>query len=773
MRFQKKHLGALTAVAVAAAAVAGTLIQLSAPVVVSQSDAANNAYKAKMGWIAYKSSLAAPGYDVKAQLLVYADGPANAQDIYVARSTDNGLTWTEQKITNSGGATLTIGSDTFTVTHNKPNIFVAPLGVIGSAHANAGADALITYTSSDCENSPAQKVNPNLDSGPQPFMCLWAARSLDGGQTWNAERLTDGSLDPDEDVPAGYVSYKAAANANGFSEAGGFGISFQADPAGLQQGDAEGSGDGASGAKVSPGTNIWYTRLSKDAFDQGTAFPAPVQITDNNATTDGSPGASRANLAISGGTAVLAYEETKAGGAKQIVLHSFPYATPPTDDAGTVISDDANARRVRFVLQGNEAIGDADTDGDAADGDTVGVHLLMLWRGSTTTEAAAPADVIVRRGIKNTTLRPGSTGFLASDVLADTPVNLSSTGSGDNSLAQRALLRGEFAALGYDHTPDAVAANPERTSPPTATYNLYLKRSTDGGASWSAARNLSQLTDPSVRVVEPRLVGTAGTIKLPDGSATGDASDTQNKNVFYVGWGTETNAVATVPLDIRFTRTTDQGANYERVQLLADGPTEQSEAQLRTPPDGNTLGALWMQRDAGTGTVDVVYRNGAVSTVADPDLVLGTTATSFRAYTAGQLNVTVENTGAGDARQVVLSGTAPAGLNVTGSSDGTPCTVTGQAFNCTVSEIAAGQQRTIALTLASTTAGSYALPVSVSGDVVDANSADNSATASVTVTPDDGGGCSAASGDRPVDPVLPALGLLGLIGLALRRMRRR
>lgn len=83
MRFQKKHVGALTAVAVAAAAVAGTLIQLSAPVVVSQSDAAHNAYKAKMGWIAYKSSLAASGYDVRAQLLVYADGPAGKQNIYV------------------------------------------------------------------------------------------------------------------------------------------------------------------------------------------------------------------------------------------------------------------------------------------------------------------------------------------------------------------------------------------------------------------------------------------------------------------------------------------------------------------------------------------------------------------------------------------------------------------------------------------------------------------------------------------------------------------
>jgi uncharacterized protein (TIGR03382 family) len=36
----------------------------------------------------------------------------------------------------------------------------------------------------------------------------------------------------------------------------------------------------------------------------------------------------------------------------------------------------------------------------------------------------------------------------------------------------------------------------------------------------------------------------------------------------------------------------------------------------------------------------------------------------------------------------------------------------------------------------------------------------------------DGGGCSAATGDRPVDPVLPLLAALGLIGWGLRRARR-
>ena len=68
---------------------------------------------------------------------------------------------------------------------------------------------------------------------------------------------------------------------------------------------------------------------------------------------------------------------------------------------------------------------------------------MLLWRETTLTIAAAASDVVVRRGIKNTTLRPGSTGFLATDVLADTAINLSDPGAAsltDNSLAQRGVL---------------------------------------------------------------------------------------------------------------------------------------------------------------------------------------------------------------------------------------------------------------------------------------------------------------------------------------------
>jgi hypothetical protein len=604
---QGKTAIAVAAMAVVSAAIAATLIQLDPPVVVSTSDPANNAFKAKMGWISYKSDPTVAQYDVKAQLLVYADGPAGAQNIYVARSIDNGATWSQQAVTSNGGTPLTIGTSTFSITNNKPNIYVAPIGVV---NAGKGADALLTWTSSDCGGSVVQKINANLLTGPQPYMCLWSARSLNGGGAWALQRLTDGSVDPDEDVPAGYVKNDLTA--------GGFAITYQADPAGLQQGDAEGPGDGASGAKVSPGTNIWYTSLSKSAFEAGTAFPAAVQVSANTGTATGDPGASRANLAISGGTTVIAYEQTKQGGdAKEIIYHSFPYAmpiAPATIPAGTVISNQThNARRVRFVLQGNDAIGDADADGDAADGDTAGVHTLLIWRDSVSTEPASPANIAMRRGIKNTNLNGSlSTGFRAADL--DTEVSLTGASTTSNALAHRAVLRKEFAAVAYDYTPDKVAADAYAN-----TYNLYITRSTNGGTTWSAPKNMSNITDNAVRVVEPRLVGTPGTIKLPDGiTATSDPSDVQNRNVIFVGWGTETNELVTKPLDIYITRSTDQGVSFETVQLLASGVTEQSEAQLRSPPDGKTLGALWMQRDATANTTDVVYRNGTQVTVADP-----------------------------------------------------------------------------------------------------------------------------------------------------------
>ena len=80
-----------------------------------------------------------------------------------ARSIDNGATWSQQAVTSNGGTPLTIGTSTFSITNNKPNIYVAPIGVV---NAGKGADALLTWTSSDCGGSVVQKINANLLTGP-------------------------------------------------------------------------------------------------------------------------------------------------------------------------------------------------------------------------------------------------------------------------------------------------------------------------------------------------------------------------------------------------------------------------------------------------------------------------------------------------------------------------------------------------------------------------------------------------------------------------------
>ena len=112
---------ALTGVAVATAAIAATVFQFDPSITVTTTDPANNAYKAKMGWISYKSATTQPEYDVKAQIMVYADGMPGKQNIYVARSTDNGATWSQQAVTSNGGAALTGVASGYLATNNKPN----------------------------------------------------------------------------------------------------------------------------------------------------------------------------------------------------------------------------------------------------------------------------------------------------------------------------------------------------------------------------------------------------------------------------------------------------------------------------------------------------------------------------------------------------------------------------------------------------------------------------------------------------------------------------
>ncbi len=171
---QGKKAIAVAAMAVVSAAIAATLIQLDPPVVVSTSDPANNAFKAKMGWISYKSDPTVAQYDVKAQLLVYADGPAGAQNIY-----DRPFDRQRRHMDADRQSPATVATPSSDDREPERAFSLSPTTSPTSmsrrsacVNAGKGADALLTWTSSDCGGSVAaeNQHQPVPLTGPEPAL---------------------------------------------------------------------------------------------------------------------------------------------------------------------------------------------------------------------------------------------------------------------------------------------------------------------------------------------------------------------------------------------------------------------------------------------------------------------------------------------------------------------------------------------------------------------------------------------------------------------------
>lgn len=169
------------------------------------------------------------------------------------------------------------------------------------------------------------------------------------------------------------------------------------------------------------------------------------------------------------------------------------------------------------------------------------------------------------------------------------------------------------------------------------------------------------------------------------------------------------------------------------------------------------------------------------------DVNLTAAAASLQTGVSGTVTLTLLNQGAGDARNVILTGSVADGLTLAAISDVAVCSINGPAFSCTLPELLANASRAITLTVNSAVAGSYGVTASVTGDYIDPDATDNAATATVTVTAppapvqppssavppaggDDGGGCTVNPRGR-FDPLLPLLLALGLAGLLLGRRR--
>ena len=609
----KFRLGLLGACALLATAYAATRLAVGPSVKVSTGTSTSTTSKARVAHLAYQDG----EQFRKAMVVTYLEGQAGHANVYVRSSLDNGATWSEPILISRDGAgaptggqsVQTLDGRTLLADNNKATLVAPP--------TTSGPKLLMSWTSSYCPQDPQAQIAGTYASNLQgstdhPYYCVWAASTTDPAlQQWQVQQITRGERDAINDV--------VVANNTGTAYA----LTWQEDPAGLQPGEAEGPGDGGSGANVSGGTNIWYSHATSPDL---MALREKVQVlSDNHTAGTGQPGASRPSLQLSGNTAALAYEESACPGAtkgKCVVYHSFGYAQPEVDAPGTVVSDvSRHARRPRLVLQGATAAGRAQ------------LRTLLLWRESAVVTPGAPADVVLRRGLANGEARPGSTGFLASDLLADLPQTLTQLADrGGNANAHRAVLRGAFVGLAYDQTSNMDAANPDKTATPSAFYELMFARSGAEGApgSWSTPRQLSNAGLASVNVEEPRLVATLGTLTNPI-TGQAEAGDTQDPQVLYVAYATATNEPKPRAQRMWVSRSIDQGQSFEAFSPVSELSAGQSEAQLRPSPDGKSASVLWLQdrttEDASSVSTDVLLATAVPTEV--PDATVVTTSASL------------------------------------------------------------------------------------------------------------------------------------------------
>ncbi len=180
----------------------------------------------------------------------------------------------------------------------------------------------------------------------------------------------------------------------------------------------------------------------------------------------------------------------------------------------------------------------------------------------------------------------------------------------DDARAHRGILRGDMIAIALDWTPNWAASRNGND-----VYNLYVRRSFDGGKSFTTnpsgtgvthldifktglgdgtssderlddmkeevysfydagafepMRNLSHMSNSKASVIEPRLVGGQGTI-----AGSPYPEDKRDANVFWVTYGTSTNpgkdsTELKEPLDLYYSHTEDFGDTYYEVTKIVN-----------------------------------------------------------------------------------------------------------------------------------------------------------------------------------------------------------
>jgi uncharacterized repeat protein (TIGR01451 family) len=657
------------------------------------------------------------------------------RDIFIIASSDSGASWSSP-LNVSNTASLTDASVFYDRAGDGTGLANYP-GDSGKATIFAsGKNLVITWNDTYCGDGPhgPARYQGSLGMIEVPYHCLYAARvTVSSGaiKLIAVDRLTDGARDVTNEVARGTGA--------------GFALAWQEDPAGLQLGEARGEGDGASGARVTRGTDIWYAWIGKSAFaDPEKAWQGPVAISDNfdyeNATVTGG-GASRPIMAMAGSPAfaLLVYEETKNSSGvdvgKYVRFHQFPFNAPPESEAGVIISTpDENSRRARIVAASSA-------------GKAHGTRMVLMWRQGEGIQGA-PADFMMRVASVPPGTDLGSTpdaGFRVEDlwpaVDPDDPLNnepglnISGADLGDptsvdpltNSKAHRAVLDGDFIYAAYLQDPNVKDGFDQ--------YQLFLRWSDDGGLNWSVPTHVSAGLSGSANVIEPRLIRTPGSLD------SGNPEDIRDADVFIAAWGTEImpdDAFEPIRDALFVTRTVDRGLSFERTQALEVSRTAANQTdeqiQLRVTPDGQKVYAVWVRREGDES--DVIF-NSAVGITPTSDLSVATDVSDTALDVGDPIEATVRiaNTGPHTATELQLSMNLPSGLLLTTAtpSSGT-CDLTA-ALRCQFDDLAADASATLELSLVAATRGAWPLAAEVSAWELEPEPADNTAEVVIEAIP--------------------------------------
>lgn len=197
------------------------------------------------------------------------DGSADIGDpdqrdaLFFSLSLDNGETWKKQQISASEDKTSTQVTWNGTMIDYKGHTQKPKMAAYGNNILLAWHDK---YCPSGNPFNLAQDANDSYPSDvfaayEVPFSGVWTARGVlnengatDGSVTWRAPmRLNTGKRDSNHIWVEG-------------SEVG-FAMAWQEDTTGLRSGKGEGPGDGWSGATPNHGTDIWYSSIKMEDFE--------------------------------------------------------------------------------------------------------------------------------------------------------------------------------------------------------------------------------------------------------------------------------------------------------------------------------------------------------------------------------------------------------------------------------------------------------------------------------------------------------------------------